>query len=49
MYIDNCAMQMVLNPSQFDIMVMANIFGDIISDLAYTTRLNWASTTDKLK
>ena len=34
MYVDNCAMQMVLNPSQFDVMVMGNLFGDIISDLA---------------
>ena len=34
MYVDNCAMQMVLNPCQFDVMVMGNLFGDIISDLA---------------
>lgn len=34
MYVDNCAMQMVLNPSQFDVMVTGNLFGDIISDLA---------------
>ena len=34
MYVDNCAMQMILNPSQFDVMVMGNLFGDIISDLA---------------
>ena len=33
-----------IHPNQFDIMVMANIFGDIISDLACTARLNWAST-----
>ena len=34
MYIDNCAMQMILNPSQFDVLVTSNLFGDIISDLA---------------
>ncbi|MDE5033829.1 isocitrate/isopropylmalate family dehydrogenase, partial [Francisella tularensis subsp. holarctica] len=34
MYVDNCAMHMVLNPRQFDVMVTGNLFGDIISDLA---------------
>ncbi|TNF69344.1 MAG: 3-isopropylmalate dehydrogenase [Gammaproteobacteria bacterium] len=33
MYVDNCAMQMVLNPRQFDVMVTSNLFGDILSDL----------------
>ena len=33
-----------IHPNQFDIMVMANIFGDIISYLACTARLNLAST-----
>lgn len=32
--IDNMAMQMVLNPYQFDIIVTTNLFGDILSDLA---------------
>lgn len=32
--IDNLAMQMVINPWQFDIIVTTNLFGDIISDLA---------------
>lgn len=32
--IDNAAMQMVLRPEQFDIMVTTNMFGDILSDLA---------------
>jgi isocitrate dehydrogenase (NAD+) len=32
--IDNMAMQLVLNPNQFDIIVTTNLFGDIISDLA---------------
>ena len=32
MYVDNCAMQLILNPSQFDVIVTGNIFGDIISD-----------------
>ena len=34
MYVDNAAMQLVLNPSQFDVMVTGNLFGDILSDLA---------------
>ena len=33
MYVDNCAMQLVRNPQQFDVMVMPNLYGDIISDL----------------
>lgn len=32
--VDNMAMQMVLNPSQFDVVVTTNLFGDILSDLA---------------
>ncbi len=34
MYVDNAAMQLVLNPGQFDVMVTENLFGDILSDLA---------------
>ncbi len=34
MIVDNCAMQMVLRPEQFDIIVTTNLFGDILSDLA---------------
>lgn len=34
MLVDNCAMQMVINPRQFDVIVTENMFGDIISDLA---------------
>ena len=34
MYVDNCAMQMVRNPRQFDVILTGNIFGDIISDEA---------------
>lgn len=34
MYIDNAAMQMVLNPRQFDVILTSNLFGDILSDLA---------------
>jgi 3-isopropylmalate dehydrogenase len=34
MYVDNCAMQLVRNPRQFDVLVMENLFGDIISDCA---------------
>jgi len=32
--IDNMAMQMVTNPTQFDVIVTTNLFGDILSDLA---------------
>jgi isocitrate dehydrogenase (NAD+) len=31
--VDNCAMQMVMHPEQFDVMVLTNLYGDIISDL----------------
>ena len=31
--IDNCAHQLVINPSQFDVLVMTNLNGDILSDL----------------
>lgn len=34
MYVDNCAMQLVRNPKQFDVMVTENMFGDILTDLA---------------
>ena len=34
MYVDNCAMQLVRNPRQFDVIVTSNIFGDILTDEA---------------
>jgi 3-isopropylmalate dehydrogenase len=34
MYVDNCAMQLILNPKQFDVIVTSNLFGDILSDEA---------------
>ena len=34
MYVDNCAMQLVRNPKQFDVLVTENLFGDILSDCA---------------
>lgn len=34
MYVDNCAMQLVRNPKQFDVIVTTNLFGDILSDEA---------------
>ena len=34
MYVDNCAMQFVKDPSQFDVIVTENLFGDILSDEA---------------
>lgn len=33
MIVDNCAMQLVINPSRFDVIVTTNLFGDILSDL----------------
>lgn len=33
MIVDNCAMQLVKNPLQFDVIVTTNLFGDILSDL----------------
>ena len=34
MYVDNCAMQLVKNPKQFDVIVTENMFGDILTDQA---------------
>ena len=34
MYADNCAMQLVRQPKQFDVIVTDNLFGDILSDCA---------------
>ena len=34
MYVDNCAMQLVRDPKQFDVVVTGNMFGDILSDEA---------------
>jgi 3-isopropylmalate dehydrogenase len=34
MYVDNCAMQLIRNPKQFDVIVTSNLFGDILSDEA---------------
>ncbi|QKW57879.1 isocitrate dehydrogenase [Stenotrophomonas sp. NA06056] len=33
MIVDNCCMQLVMRPEQFDVIVTTNLFGDIISDL----------------
>ena len=33
MIVDNCCMQMVSRPQQFDVLVMGNLYGDIVSDL----------------
>ena len=32
--VDNCAMQLVRDPSQFDVLLLGNLYGDILSDLA---------------
>ena len=34
MIVDNTCMQLVMNPSQFDMLVLPNLYGDVISDLA---------------
>src|SRR5215470_899310 len=34
MIVDNTAMQLVLNPHQFDVLLLENLYGDIVSDLA---------------
>src|SRR2546426_6933913 len=34
MYVDNCAMQLIAKPAQFDVIVTNNMFGDILSDEA---------------
>ncbi len=34
MYVDNAAMQLIKDPSQFDVILTSNLFGDILSDLA---------------
>jgi len=34
MLVDNCAMQLILNPAQFDVIATSNLFGDILSDAA---------------
>jgi 3-isopropylmalate dehydrogenase len=32
MLVDNCAMQLIIDPSQFDVVLTSNMFGDILSD-----------------
>ena len=34
MFVDNCAMQLAIHPTQFDVIVTSNLFGDILSDEA---------------
>lgn len=34
LYVDNCAMQLIRNPKQFDVILTGNMFGDILSDEA---------------
>jgi isocitrate dehydrogenase (NAD+) len=34
MIVDNCTMQMVSNPNQFDVMVTPNLYGNIVDNLA---------------
>ena len=42
-YIDNLLMQMVRDPSQFEVIVTCNLFGDIASDLGPQSQAAWAS------
>ena len=37
MLADNCAMQLLRNPKQFDVIVTDNLFGDMLSCLLYTS------------
>ena len=41
--VDNTCMQLVMNPYQFDILLMENLYGDIVSDLAAGLVGGWAS------
>ena len=42
MLVDNCAMQLVKNPGQFDVILTENMFGDILSDEASDDyRFHW--------
>lgn len=34
MFVDNCAMQLIINPKRFDVILTENLFGDILSDEA---------------
>lgn len=34
LYVDNAAMQLIINPGQFDVILTSNMFGDILSDEA---------------
>ena len=44
MLVDNAAMQLIQNPSQFDVIVTSNLFGDILSDEAsQLTGSHWAA------
>ena len=46
MLVDNCAMQLVRNPNQFDTIVTSNIFGDILSDEASMIRMRAHEATE---
>ena len=40
MYVDNAAMQLAINPAQFDVIVTSNIFGDILQTFKCYCRFN---------
>ena len=41
MFVDNAAMQIIINPKQFDVMLTENMFGDILSDEASVSVVHW--------
>ena len=41
LYVDNAAMQLIRNPSSFDVILTENMFGDILSDLAAALVSDW--------
>ena len=41
LHADNCAMQLLRNPKQFDVILADNLFGDMLSDEAAINRLSW--------
>jgi len=40
--VDNACMQIVINPDQFDVLLLPNLYGDVMSDLAAAWWADWA-------
>ena len=49
MLVDNCAMQLVMNPGQFDVILTENMFGDILSDEAGSIGMLSSASLNKTK